>query len=212
MSGAEEFPSRYPGYDVLAKWASPDWDDQTREAVRRRLEEVPPIRFFSPDEAALLEAVVERLIPQPDRLPEARVPIVPFIDERLHEDRRQGYRYEGMPPQRDAWRAGLAGVDQAARALRGRPFVELAAADQDAVLRCVESGSPPGDAWERLDVKRFFASVLCDTAVKTYYAHPLAWNETGYNGPSSPRGHVRKWIGGVDPWEAHERKTLWGTE
>ncbi len=131
--------------------------------------------------------------------------------ERLQEDRRQGYRYEGMPPQREAWRAGLAGVHQAARALRGRPFVELAAEDQDAILRCIEGGSPPGDAWEGLDVKRFFASVLCDTAVTTYYAHPLEWNETGYNGPSSPRGHVRKWIGGVDPWEAHQRTTLWDT-
>lgn len=47
--------------------------------------------------------------------------------------------------------------------------------------------------------------------MKIYYAHPLTWNETGYNGPSSPRGHVRKWIGGVDPWEAHQRTTLWGT-
>jgi hypothetical protein len=211
VSNADEFRSRYPGYDVLAKWASPDWDDQTREVVRRRLEEVPAVRFFTADEAELLAAVAERIVPQPDRAPEARIPIVPFIDERLHEDRRQGYRYEGMPPQREAWRTGLAGIDEAACALWGRPFVALAAEEQDAVLRCIEGGRPPGGAWERLDAKRFFAGVLCDTVVKTYYAHPVAWNETGYNGPSSPRGHVRKWIGGVDPWEAHERKTPWGT-
>jgi hypothetical protein len=41
------------------------------------------------------------------------------------------------------------------------------------------------------------------TNVKTYYAHPSAWNEVRYNGPSSPRGHRRIWEGGVDPWEAH---------
>lgn len=211
MSGAEEFRSRYPDYDILAKWSSPDWDDQTREVVRRRLEEVPAIRFFTPEEAALLEAVAERIVPQPDRAPEERVPIVPFIDERLHEDRRQGYRYDGMPPQREAWRAGLAGIDETARQLRNQPFVALPAEDRDAVLHCIQDGSPPGRAWERLDARRFFDSVLCETVVKSYYAHPAAWNETGYSGPSSPRGHVRKWIGGVDPWEAHERKSRWGT-
>ena len=206
-----DFAPRYPGYDVVAKWSSPDWDDQTRDVVRRRLEDVPPIRFFSASEAALLAAVAERIVPQPDRTPEERIPIVPFIDERLHEDRRQGYRYEGMPPQREAWRGGLAGIDETARLLGGRPFVELSTRDQDEVLTSVQTGNPPGESWQRLDAKRFFSSVLCDTVVKTYYAHPVAWNETGYNGPSSPRGHVRKWIGGVDPWEAHERLTRWGT-
>ena len=59
--------------------------------------------------------------------------------------------------------------------------------------------------------RTFVRAALCDAIVKTYFAHPLAWSQTGYNGPSSPRGHVRKWIGGVDPWEAHERTTLWDT-
>jgi hypothetical protein len=44
------------------------------------------------------------------------------------------------------------------------------------------------------------------TIIKIYYAHPLAWNEIGYGGPASPRGHVRKWAGGVDPWEAREER------
>ncbi|CAN5914532.1 hypothetical protein BH11GEM2_BH11GEM2_27510 [soil metagenome] len=53
--------------------------------------------------------------------------------------------------------------------------------------------------------------VLSDTALKTYYAHPLVCNETECNGPSAPRGYVRKWIGGVDHWEMHERNALRGT-
>lgn len=47
----QEFPTRYRGYNVLDKWSSPDWDDQTREVVRLRLEEVPPVRFFTEEEA-----------------------------------------------------------------------------------------------------------------------------------------------------------------
>ena len=64
----------------------------------------------------------------------------------------------------------------------------------------------PGATWQQLPAARFFKSVLSITVVKIYYAHPAAWNEIGYNGPSSPRGHVRKRAGGVDPWEAQETK------
>ncbi len=203
MTGEKEFSTRYPGYNVLDKWSSPDWDDQTREVVRRRLEEIPPVRFFNEHEALTLAAVAERIVPQPEREEADRVPIMPWVDEKLYEDKRDGYRYEGMPPQREAWRSGLAGIDEAARALfDGRPFAELDSLSQDVVLRHVERGDPPGAAWEKLPAARFFRDVLSITVVKIYYAHPAAWNEIGYNGPSSPRGHVRKWEGGVDPWEA----------
>ena len=34
---------------------------------------------------------------------------MPWIDRKLHEDQRDGYRYDGMPPQREAWRRGVPG-------------------------------------------------------------------------------------------------------
>ena len=202
----ERFRTRYPGYNVLDKWSSADWDDQTRRVVRERLEEVPPIRFFTEDEAHTLAAVAERIIPQPDRGDDEKVPIVPWIDAKLYEDRRNGYRYEELPPQREAWRLGLKGIDETAQALfDGKLFVDLDPLSQDVVLTHVERGRAPGAAWERMPAARFFTSALSITIVKIYYAHPLAWNEIGYSGPSSPRGHVRKWEGGVDPWEAKEQ-------
>ncbi len=197
--------SPYSGYDVLDKWSSPDWDDQTREVVGKRLFNVPEIRFFTDVETRTLEAVAERIVPQPDRSAAERIPIVPWIDEKLHEDRRDGYRYDGMPPQREAWRCGIAGIDETAGALfDGKRFLDLDGSAQDEVLRRIEHGDPPGAIWTTLPAGRFFKSVLCMTIVKTYYAHPSAWNEVGYNGPSSPRGHMRIWEGGIDPWEAHE--------
>ena len=203
MGAEREAPrTRYPGYDVLAKWDGPDWDEPTRAAVRRRLEEVPPVRFFTPDEERLLTAVADRIVPQPER--GERIPIVPRIDEKLFHDRRDGYRYEELPEQRTAWRAGLAGIDEAARALHGRPFADLGPDAQDEVLSRVQRGDPPGATWERLPAGRFFRDVLCITIVKAYYAHPAAWSEIGYSGPSSPRGHFRNWMGGVDPWDARE--------
>ena len=203
----QTFQTRFPNYNVLDKWSSPDWDDQTREVVRKRLEEIPPIRFFTDEEAGTVSAVADRIVPQPDRGEAEKVPIVPWIDEKLYEDKRDGYRYEQMPPQREAWRIGLKGIDEAAEALfAGKHFVDLDPQSQDVVLTHVARGNPPGASWKLLPSARFFKDVLCSTIVKIYYAHPLAWNEIGYNGPSSPRGHVRKWEGGVDPWEAPEKE------
>ncbi|MCA1601371.1 MAG: gluconate 2-dehydrogenase subunit 3 family protein [Acidobacteria bacterium] len=201
----QDFRLRYPGYNVLDKWQSPDWDDQTREVIRQRLVNVPPIRFFTEQEVRTLAAIVERILPQPERYAIEKVPVVPWIDEKLNEDKRNGYRYEELPPQREAWRWGLSGIDEASRALfAGRAFCDLDVQSQDVVLTHVERGTALGDSWKIVPAQRFFTSVLVITVVQTYYAHPLAWNEIGYNGPSSPRGHVRKWEGGIDPWEATE--------
>lgn len=198
------FRSLYPDFNVLDKWASTDWDEQTRAVIRHRLEQVPQIRFFSEHELAVLGAVVERLLPQPDRAAGDKVPIVPWIDDKLFRDQRNGYRYEGMPPQREAWRLGLAGIDESAQVLSaGRCFLALDEPSQDRVLTRIAAGDAPGSTWTQLSAARFFKSELLATVVKIYYAHPRAWNETGYNGPSSPRGHVRIWDGGLDPWEAH---------
>jgi hypothetical protein len=202
-----QFQTRYPDYNVLDKWSSSDWDDQTREVVRKRLEEIPPIRFFSHEEAQTLAAVAERILPQPERGEIEKVLITPWIDEKLLEDKRDGYRYEEMPPQREAWRLGLAGINQTAQALfDGKSFVDLDPLSQDVVLQHIARGSASGEAWKKMPSARFLKDVLCSTIVKIYYAQPLAWNEIGYSGPSSPRGHVRKWAGGVDPWEAPEQK------
>src|SRR5919206_2226877 len=141
----ETFRTRYPNYNVLDKWSSPDWDDQTREVVRRRLEEVPEIRFFTDAEARTLAAVAERIVPQPDRDEAEKIPIVPWIDEKLYEDRRDGYRYEKLPPQREAWRLGLKGIDETAQALfDGKAFCDLDPLSQDVVLSHVERGDAPG--------------------------------------------------------------------
>ena len=101
----------------------------------------------------------------------------------------------------------LAGRETAQALFGGEPFARLDPLSQDVVLTHVARGDAPGATWKLLPAARFFKSVLSITIVKIYYAHPLAWNEIGYGGPSSPRGHVRKWEGGVDPWEAREEKS-----
>ncbi|MGI8618782.1 MAG: gluconate 2-dehydrogenase subunit 3 family protein [Gemmatimonadaceae bacterium] len=195
-------------WDVLANWRGPDWDEPTRAIIDRRINEIPPIRFLTPHEANTLDAIVERIVGPSVRFNGEPIPVVPWIDAKLFDDVRDGYRYEELPPLREAWRLGLAGIDETARMVYARPFTDLLSEERDAVLRRVQTGDAPGSAWMRLPGRRFFRDVLCLTVVQIYYSHPAAWNEIGYSGPSSPRGHVRTWIGGVDPWEAPDESEL----
>jgi hypothetical protein len=194
------YRSAYGDYDVLAKWDTPSWDEQTREVIRKRLGEVPDRRFFSEGEWQTLAAVCARLIPQPDR--SEPIAIVPWIDEKLHRDWRDGFRYADMPPLREAWRLGLDGINQESRRRFGADFRVLAAGQQDVVLRAIQTGDVDGDAWRNLPPVRFFTTVLLKEVVGEYYAHPAAWSEVGFGGPASPRGYVRLGINQRDPWEA----------
>ena len=189
--------------DVLGRWDTPSWDDQTRDVVRKRLTEIPGRRFFSEGEWRTLESICARLIPQPER--STPIPIVPWIDEKLHHDRRDGFRYDDMPPLREAWRLGLEGIDEESRRRFGSEFRSLPEADQDAVLRTIQAGDVHAVAWARLPAQRFFTVVLLKEVVGEYYAHPAAWSEAGFGGPASPRGYVRLGMNQRDPWEAPER-------
>jgi hypothetical protein len=189
----------YPSYDVLAKWDTPSFDETTRAVLAKRLTEVPPRRFFTEDEHRLLEAVADRLLPQSDR--REPIPIAPWIDARLATDGGEGFRYDGMPPQQEAWRLGLRGIDAEARLQFSQGFRELGPGEQDEVLRRIEAGEVDDREWGGLDARRFFRHELLTAAVGVYYAHPAAWNEIGFGGPASPRGYVRLGFDERDPWE-----------
>ena len=98
-------PGYYPEFSTLRQQKF--WDAKTREVVLDRVNNVPEIRFFSPEEARLLKAVCDRVLPQDDRDESHKIPIVPQIDKRLYENSHDGYRYEDMPPDREAFRLGL---------------------------------------------------------------------------------------------------------
>lgn len=201
MSNGDDFRTPYPGYDVLDKWDTPSWNAITREVVAKRLNEVPARQFFNEHEWRTLEAVCNRLVPQPDR-PNDPVPIVPWIDDKAHRHRSEGYRFHDMPAMEEAWRKGLRGIDEESQRLFGRLFADLAGDAQDEVLRAVQNGDVEGGSWHGMNVRRFFTSTLLKETVSVYYAHPSAWSEMGFGGPASPRGYVRLGFDQADPWEA----------
>ncbi|WP_210513851.1 gluconate 2-dehydrogenase subunit 3 family protein [Hymenobacter terricola] len=172
----------YPSGTVRVLLGTEHVSEATRAAVQSRLDApaayVP--QFLAPDTYALLEAVAARLFPQPDR-PTQPIPLAPAVDQRLTEGRADGWRYDALPPDREAYRLGLGGIQEIAQALFQADFMALNPGQQDAVLQALADGHPPGPAWETLAAGRFFEELLAELT-ETYYAHPLAQEEIGYVG------------------------------
>ena len=191
---------RYPGYDVMAKRWTPSWNEPTRRAVDHRLAVPREPRFFTPAEWRTLEAVCGRILPQPpDRAP---VPLAAYVDQKMHDGELDGYRYAQLPPQAEAWKRGLAALDQDAQAQYHAAFERLAPDQQDALLQRMQRGELSGPAWGDMPCKLFFEHRVLPDIAHVYYGHPTAWNEIGFGGPASPRGYVRMGLDRRDPWEA----------
>jgi Gluconate 2-dehydrogenase subunit 3 len=201
-------PGYYPGFRTLDQQKF--WDAKTREVILDRVENVPPIRFFSAEEQALMEAVCRHIVPQDDRDAAHTIPILPQIDKRLYEDTHDGYRFEDMPPDREAYRLGLQAIEQIARHLHGNSFTALNDREQQELLESLHDGDPAAahDIWKRMPVERFWMLLVQD-CVDAYYSHPWAWDEIGFGGPSYPRGYMRLERGEAEPWEAEEKRYDW---
>lgn len=193
---------RYPGYDVLAKRWSESWNDQTRRVIDARLAAPRDPRFFSDEEWRTLQAVCDRILPQPkDRPP---VPLAAAVDQKIATNTLDGYRYAQLPHQGEAWRRGLAALDEAARTAHGAAFHALQPYEQDALLTLAQQGKLAGPAWGEMPCGMFFAHRLLPDITHAYYGHPTSWNEIGFGGPASPRGYVRMGLDRRDPWEPVE--------
>ena len=198
----------YPGWDVMSQRAY--WDAATRKLVEQRLEPSKPIRFFSEAEATIMTAVLDRILPQDDRLPMQRIPLLPPLDERLYTNRIEGYRFEDMPSDQQAYRWAAEAFEAMAHETHGMPFSQLTITSQETLLKSLHDGEPSAakELWKRMNVKRFW-TVLVSDACSAYYAHPWAWNEVGFGGPAYPRGYMRLEEGEPEPWEFGEQRYDW---
>jgi gluconate 2-dehydrogenase gamma chain len=159
--------------------------------------------YFTPAEAAFIEAAVGRLIPNDPVGPgavEANVPF--FLDRQLSGPFGRGDHYylggpwpRGTPEQgyqmrynpAQLYRAAVAAIDGYVHASFNVPvFAKLAEADQDRVLKGLESGEIKLD---RVDSKTFFAMLLQNTK-EGYFSDPIyggnkdmsAWKMIGFPG------------------------------
>jgi len=206
--GPCEQPGYYPGFHTLSQQAF--WDEATRNVILARVEQVPPIRFFSPEETRLMQAICDRLLPQDDRDEAHKIPVVNYIDDRLYHRRIDGYRFTDMPDDHEAHRLGLQAIEEIAHHLYHRPFTRLEPREQDEVLQTIHDCKPPAgeEIWRKMSVMHYWLLIVQDV-VDAYYAHPYAWDEIGFGGPAYPRGYMRLEDGKPEPWEVQEQRYEW---
>lgn len=170
----------YPPNTVRALLDTDQVTDVTRQVLTERLK--APSRqpvFFSSDEYSLLEAVCNRLIPQDDGM--HTIEIWGGIDDRLAQNKSNGWRYDTMPGDHEAYRRGLAGIEESAQALFQQSFQQLSGDQQDHIIGLVQTGDATGETWETMPSERFFEEMLAE-AVENYYSHPLVQETIGYVG------------------------------
>ena len=161
---------------ALPEMLAPAGGEAGAQAARPILREA--LETLTPAEATVLEAIAARLIPSDATSPgaaEARA--AHYIDRALGG---------ALATFRDAYRAGLAGVDDYARASKGAVFAALPPADQDAVLTAMERNEAsgfPGSA------AAFFSIVLAHTQQGTFgdphyggNRNFAGWDLVGYPG------------------------------
>ncbi len=201
-------PGYYARYSTMAQ--KKNWEEATRKAVTDRVEKTPSIRFFSQDEATLLGKVIDRVIPQDDRAEGCTIPILPILDERLYKNSLNGFRYEDMPPDQEAYQLAIKAIEEMAQERFRQSFVDLDVHRQELILKSLHDGKPdPENAvWQKMPVYRFWA-MLMEDCVTAYYSHPWAWGEIGFGGPAYPRGYMRLENGLPEPWEKDEQRYEW---
>ena len=194
----------YPDFDVLEQ--AGHWDRVTRELVLSRVREVPEVRFFSVAEAATLSALCDLLTAQDS---DPRIPLINYIDEKYAHGELDGFQFDDMPDDRDAWRLVARGLDeQATGRARAASFAAADTEAQRAIVADFADGKLEGGAWDELNVTRAFGLVM-RVVLACFYSHPWAWNEIGFGGPAYPRGYSR--FGSPDLQRA-ERETWEGVE
>lgn len=201
-------PGYYPGFETLTQTAF--WDAATRETIMKRVEDIPPIRFFNEEDARLMECVLGHVLPQEDRAPWRRIPLINHLDDRLFNNRIDGYRYEDMPTDPDAYSIAIQAFHTMAREVHGKDFMDCTYTQQEALLLSLHDHKPAGAhlLWKKMSLKRFWVMLVHDAAT-AYYAHPWSWDEIGFGGPAYPRGYMRLEHGEPEPWEVEEQRYEW---
>ena len=137
-----------------------------------------PLETLTASEAAILGAIVARLIPTDENGPGAtEAHAARYIDRALRG---------ALASSREAYAAGLAAVDAYARSSGGRPFAELVPDAQDDVLRDMEndvaSGFTPSSAsFFNLVRSHTIHGMFCDPAYGGN-ADFVGWELIGYPG------------------------------
>jgi hypothetical protein len=186
---------RFPGYDVLDEVER--WDDVTAGAVLARLAPVTDLSFFSKEEDAIATPLCDLLLAQDG---EPKVPVVALIDARLALGETDGWHYDDMPPDAQAWQESLRHLDDDASRVFGMGFASLTRDHQASIVQAVQDKASSSESWHDKPAQQVW-SLWTRYVCAAFYSHPWAWNEIGFGGPAYPRGYKNRHVGGREPFE-----------
>ena len=186
---------RFPAFDVLEEVHR--WDDVTAGVVLARLAPTTDLSFFTLAENGTATALTRLLFAQDG---DPRVPVVAMIDARLAAGETDGWHYDDMPGDGEAWRRTLAALDEDATELAGRPFARLDTEQQSVLVQRVQDLGSDGKRWHDLPAEHVW-SLWTRYGCAAFYSHPWAWNEIGFPGPAYPRGYKNTGIDAREPFE-----------
>ncbi len=186
---------RFPGYDVLDEVER--WDDVTAGAVLERLTPITDLSFFSKEEDAIATPLCDLLLAQDG---EPKIPVVGLIDVRLALGEGDGWHYDDMPPDPQAWRESLQHLDDDALTVFRLKFAALSRDQQASIVQAVQDKSSSSESWHDKPAQQVW-SLWTRYACAAFYSHPWAWNEIGFGGPAYPRGYKNRHVGGREAFE-----------
>ncbi|HXG85277.1 MAG TPA: GMC family oxidoreductase [Pyrinomonadaceae bacterium] len=179
----------FPSKNIRELLESEFVTEPTRKALSERLDydrNYEP-QFFGAKEFDTLKAVCDALAPSK---------VVPCdfvageIDKRLVENTGNGWRYNELPPDADAYRIALPLFDQAARRIYADDFAKITNEQRIEIVRKMLDSSG-GKMFDKVPPKfsltRFFEEIFAEY-VELFYSHPLVLEEIGYIGFADARG------------------------
>jgi len=184
---------RFPGFDVLEQ--SGAWDPVTAGVVLSRLGPTAPLRFFTPFQESVARPLLDLILAQHE---EPRVPVFEMVDQRLAELSTDGWRYDDLPPDPEAWSQTLTALEDDAVAEYDLGYSRCPVEAQEKLLqRLLDLGDQD---WHGMRADRVW-SLWYRYACSAFYSHPWAWNEIGFPGPAYPRGYKNLGVGSREPFE-----------
>jgi len=194
----------YPPGSVSALLNTDSVTPQTRDVLIGRLErkKILSPSFFDKDIFITLQCVCERLLPQPGR--ENKIDLAGSLDEMLNEGKGNGWRYNEMPPDNEAFIKGMQGIDETSKLMFDAAFIQINVTQQDKVLTSIQKNIAPGKTWKTIPANLFFEELLAQI-VEIYYSHPEAKEEIGEVAFSDANGWQKI---GLNEMEIREPKPL----
>jgi hypothetical protein len=176
--------------------ASEQTSPATRQALLSRLSAPDVAGTFTPEELRTLRALIATVVP------DTGFDLALRLDQSMSEAKHDGWRFDTLPPDGQAWKRGLLSLDLAAIRELGVPFVALDQGRQKELLTRAQKGDlgrgllgalhlgESENAFRADQMRNWFEDVRGEVA-KLYVSDPRTMERIGFTGFADERGFTQ---------------------